>query len=285
MKEKKEKEQRLGQEDNLPSTRWQLLGDTVRFRFWDLLLVSVLTLVFYLPVLGWLIFCSLSDLLDFNNIPSMLMTYGIAIVFLMIAGLGMGGLFYFSKKLAWGEGASLPADFFEGIKKNAPMFLAIYFVIGLLYLILRLDIASLVKLSGLSGWALGALEGMSYALFFLFLFALFFVQTQTIIYQGDFFHLFWNGIKFVFGGFLTNVPVFLAFFVFFLCFEFISYSPIVYIAMGIEGFFYFGFSAFFFTLYSDSLFDRSINPSQYPEIVRKGLRKPTDQNTDGKVDL
>ena len=92
MKEKKEKEQRLGQEDNLPSTRWQLLGDTVRFRFWDLLLVSVLTLVFYLPVLGWLIFCSLSDLLDFNNIPSMLMTYGIAIVFLMIAGLGMGAI-------------------------------------------------------------------------------------------------------------------------------------------------------------------------------------------------
>jgi hypothetical protein len=285
MKEKAEKEKRLGQEKNLPFTRWQLLGDTLRFRFWDLLLVSLFTLVFYLPVLGWLIFCSLSDLLDFSNLPSILMSYGIAIPFLMIAGLGMGGLFYFSKKLAWGEGASLPGDFFEGIKKNARMFLGVYFVIGLLYLILRLDIASLVYQSGLSGWALGALEGVSYTLFFLFLLALFFLQSQTIIYQGGFFHLFWNGIKFVFGAFLSNIPIFLAFFAGFLCFEFIPYAPVLYIVMGIEGFFYFGFSSFFFTLYSDALFDKSINPSRYPGIIRKGLQQKEKDNSDGKVDL
>ena len=181
--------------------------------------------------------------------------------------------------------ASLPGDFFEGLKKNGLMFVLIYAVMGLLYLILRLDIASLVNESGLAGWALGALEGVSYTLFFLFLLTLFFVQTQTIIYQGGFFRLFWNGIKFVFGAFLTNIPVFLAFFVLFLCFEFIPFSSVLYIVMGIEGFFYFGFSAFFFTLYSDSLFDKSINPAHYPEILRKGLRKKETDNSDGKVDL
>jgi hypothetical protein len=265
------KDNRLGQEDNLPTTRWQLLGDSLRYRFWDFLSVSLLTFVFWIPSFTWLIFCSLSDLLDFTNFNSVLMVYGLNVLGIMIGGIGMAGLFYFSRKMVWGEGASLPGDFFEGIKKNASMFLIVYFLIGLLYLILRLDLCALQANSGFSGWGLGALEGLSYAIFFLFLLALFFVQTQSAIYADSFFHLAANGFKFLFGAFLTNVPMFLAFFALFLLFEFVPFPVAMYLTIGLEAIFYFGFSAFFFTEYSYYLFDKSINLRQYPQLLRKGL--------------
>jgi hypothetical protein len=273
-----EKEKRLGGEDNLPLTRWQLLGDTLHYRFWDLLLVSLLTFVFYIPSLSWLIFCSLDGFLDYTNLNSILLVYGINIPLLAIAGFGMAGLFYFSKKLVWGEGASLPSDFFEGIKKNWAMFLGVYFLIAFLYAFLRVDIAS-IKISGeFSGLWVGSLEGISYTLFFLFVWALFFTLTESVIYVGDFFHLFWNGFRFVFGAFLTNVPLFLTFFTPFLVFEFVPFYQVSFAMIGLEAIFYFGFSAFFFTEYSYYLFDKSINKKDYPEIIRKGLGKKEEQH-------
>lgn len=273
-----EKEKRLGQENNLPLTRWQLLGDTLHYRFWDLLLVSLLTFVFYIPSFSWLIFCSLDNFLDYANLNSILMVYGINIPLLAVAGLGMAGLFYFSKKLVWGEGASLPSDFFEGMKKEGTMYLLVYFMIALLYAVLRLDIAS-IKLSGaFSGLWVGTVEGLSYTIFFLFLLAFFFLLTESVIYQGGFFRLFWNGFRFVFGAFLTNVPIFLAFFAPFIVFEFVPLYQVSFAMIGFEAIFYFGFSAFFFTEYSYYLFDKSINKKDYPEIIRKGLGKKEENH-------
>lgn len=279
------KETRLGGEDNLPLTRWQLLGDTLHFRFWDLFLVSLLTFIFFVPTFAWLIFASLSGFLDYGNLTSIALTYGVNVLALMVGGLGMAGVFYFSKKLAWGEGATIPEDFFEGMRKNAPMFVIVYGVVGILYLLLRIDVASIANDASLSGVVRGTLEGLSYAVFFLFLLALLFVQTQTVIYQGGFFQLAWNGFKFLFGAFLSNIPMFLVYFLMFLCFEFIPYAVASYITIGLSALFYFGFSTFAFTLYSDSLFDKSINPRLYPEIIRKGLKKIAPPGDEGKVEL
>lgn len=257
----------------MPFSRWQLLKETLRYRFWDLVAVSLLTFVFWIPVFLWLVFCSLGGFLDFANLYSVGLTYGVAIPFLGVASFGMAGLFYFSKKLAWGEGASLPSDFFEGIKKNGWSFFAIYVAIGLLYALLRMDICVLQYSGIVSGWAVLVAEGISYAAFFFFLLALFFTQTETVIYTGSLWRLFWNGIRLFLGAFLTNIPVFIAFFAFFLVFDFVPVFGASLACLGAEGIFYFGFSGFFFTIYSDSLFDRSINLRQYPEILRKGLRK------------
>jgi len=274
------KAKRLGQENNLPLTRWQLLADTLRYRFWDLFLASLLCFAFWLPSFAWLVFCSLDGFLDYMNFNSILMVYGINIPFLSFASLGMAGLFYFSKKLVWGEGTSLPSDFFEGIKRNWKMFLLTYFLIGFLYALLRLDIVS-IKVSGqFTGLWIGSLEGVSYAIFFIFLLSLFFLQTESVIYEGGFIHLLWNGFRFVFGSFLTNIPMFLVFFAPFLAFEFVPLYSVSFSMIGIEAIFYFGFSAFFFTEYSYYLFDKSINKKQYPEIIRKGLGKK-EEGKDG----
>lgn len=278
MAESKEpKTTRIGSEENLPLNRFQLLGDTLRFHFFDLVVVSLLTGLFFFPSWGWLIFVGYGDLGDPTNLASVALTYGVNALLLAFAGLGMAGLFYFVKRLAWGVGTSCPADFFEGIKNNKGMFMLVYFLIGVLYALLRIDMASL-SYGGLelNGWIKGLLEGLSYGVFFIFLLAFLFVLTQAVTYEGSFFKLFANGIRFVFGAFLTNVPMFLLYFLCFLLYEFVPSFIAQYVMMALSTLFYFAFSAFAFTEYSHSLFDKSINKTQYPQIVRKGLRKAGD---------
>jgi|GEM_PF-1681490 hypothetical protein len=273
MLDPKAKENIQQQDAMMPFSRWELLKDTLHYRFWELVAVSLFTFVFWIPVFAWLIFCSLGGFLDFSSLASVGLTYGIAAVFLVVASLGMAGAFFFAKKLVWSEGASLPGDFFEGIRKNGKAFAAIYLALGLLYAVLRLDICALQYSGAVTGWVLPVGEGLSYAAFFLFLLALFFAQTETIIYAGSPFRLFWNGIRLSLGGLLTNIPVFLAFFACFLIFDFVPFYQASFACLAIEALFYFGFSTVFFTEYSYFLFDKSINLKQYPEILRKGLRK------------
>ncbi|OPZ37522.1 MAG: hypothetical protein BWY98_00111 [Tenericutes bacterium ADurb.BinA155] len=264
----------------LPANRWVLLKDTLHYRFWDLVAVSLLTALFYIPIIAWLLFAALTNLGDASNFNNILMTYLIAIPLIAFAGLGMGGLFYFSKKLAWGSGASLPSDFFEGIKKNWAMFLGTYFVIGLLYFLLKIDLEALALSSSLPAWGKAMLSGLSYGIFTLFLMALFFIQTQTVTYEGGFFRLLMNGIRFTFGAILKNLAIFAALLAPFFVYEFVPSLYAVIIPIAFLALFYFGFSGFFFTEYSHSLFDISINPKQYPEIIRKGLAPTHESHSD-----
>jgi len=281
---KKEKKVIDPSEDKaLPATRWLLLGDTLRYRFWDLIAVSLLTALFYIPVIGWFIYASLTNLADPSNFNNIMMTYLVAIPLIAFMGLGMAGLFYFSKKLAWGSGATLPGDFFEGIRKNWAMFLGTYLLIGILYFLLKVDLEALNLSTSLPSWGKAMLSGLSYGIFILFLMGLFFVQTQTVTYEGNFFRLLMNGIRFTFGAILKNLGIFLAFLAPFFVYEFVPSLYAVIIPIAFLALFYFGFSGFFFTLYSHSLFDISINPKQYPEIIRKGLAK-THESTSSNHD-
>jgi hypothetical protein len=257
----------------LPATRWLLLKDTLHYRFWDLMAVSLLTLLFILPLIAWLLFATFNGLADPSKFYNVLLTYAIAIPLIMLFGLGMAGAFYFSKKLAWGVGAVLPSDFFEGIRKNAKMFLLVYFFIGLLYLLLKLDLEAVNLSTSLPDWGKGAIIGVSYGLFLIFLSLLFFVQTQTVTYEGSFFQLLGNANRFLFGAIFPDLGIFAAFYAPFLVFEFLPNLYGTLIPLGFSGIFYFGFSVFFLTLYSHSLFDKTINPKFYPDIIRKGLAK------------
>ncbi|MCR4562036.1 MAG: hypothetical protein K5694_02380 [Bacilli bacterium] len=271
---KKQKPKRIGQENNLPENRWQLLGDCLRFRFFDIVGVSLLTTLFYLPSIFWIIFCSYqTELFKVDNVPMVALEYGINAILLMIAGLGMGGLFNYFKKMVFGEGATLPGDFFEGLKNNAKQFLGIYFIIGLLYAVLRVDICALTFGSGFDAVLLGVFEGLSYAAFFIFLLALFFAQTQAIIYKDSVMKFFWNGIRFIFGAILTNIPMFIVTFLPFLVYEFVPFNVATYISIAIMAVFYMGFMGLVFTEYSYYLFDKSINKNAFQSIYRKGLRK------------
>jgi hypothetical protein len=271
MRERKRKVERT-EDGNLPRTRWQLLKDTLRWRFWSLAVISLMAIVFYVPSFAWMSFASMSGLLKADNFYSVLLTHAVNALFLGVFGLGQAGLFYFLKRLAWGEGASIPSDFFEGIKKNWKAFSFLFFVMGLLYAVLELDLASIAN----SGWdsvAIGAVSGASYAVFFLFVAAILITLVESVIYSSRLFSLFVNAWRFLIGAFLTNVPVFLAYLLPLILYESIPSYIAQWVAILFEGVFYLGFSGFFLTIYCHSLFDKTINKRQFPEIVRKGLRK------------
>ena len=94
------KETKLPTEDRLlPDTRLELLKDTLRYRFLDVVLLSILTGLFFLPLILWIVVATSLGLLDSSSIASVLLTYGIAILGFMIAGFGLGGTFYVCNKI------------------------------------------------------------------------------------------------------------------------------------------------------------------------------------------
>ena len=74
------KETKLPMEDRLlPDTRLELLKDTLRYRFLDVVLLSILTGLFFLPLILWIVVATSLGLLDSSSIASVLLTYGIAV--------------------------------------------------------------------------------------------------------------------------------------------------------------------------------------------------------------
>ncbi len=263
--------------DTRPITRRELFKEVLRYRSWDLVLASFLTALFWLPYFLWLIAASYWGLLDYANLFSVALTHGAGILFLEVASLGMAGLHYFLKKLAWGEGASLPGDFFEGISKNGKDFLGLYLIFGIVYLLLRVDIAALQGTNVFYAWAVYVFEGVSYAGFFLFLAAFLFAQAQAVIYRGSPWRFLFNGVRLSLGGGWPSFLFFLAAVLPFAVYEFVPSFYAQGAMVVFEALYYFAFSGFFLTLDAHSLFDESINRRQYPTLVRKGLRgSPVD---------
>ena len=268
------KETKLPTEDRLlPDTRLELLKDTLRYRFLDVVLLSILTGLFFLPLILWIVVATSLGLLDSSNIASVLLTYGIAILGFMIAGFGLGGTFYVCKKMAWGEGGVLGTEFLEGAVKNMGTSLALFGFLGILYFAIKAESAWMSLDETLPHAAKICFSGLSYGLFLLCLCSSLFHLAQSTIYEDRFLSLCWNSIKFLVGKVLTNIPVFLLVLFPFFLMEFLPYLLATILSFFFLFLFWFGFSAFVFTLYAHSLFDKVINQNQFPEIVRKGLRK------------
>ena len=269
----------------LPSSRPGLLKDTLRYRFFDIVAVSMLTAVFGIPAVMWLIFASYSDLFGgLDNIYVLAVVYGTLIPLIMIFGLGVSGALYFAKRLAFGEGANARIHFFEGIEKNWKPFLLVFFIVGLAYFLLRVGTGILANIDGISELLLGFSVGMIYAFFFLLLYASYFVETQIMLYHASASQLLGNAAKFVFAGGIKGLGVFALVTLPLFLYEFVPSSLAQWIIILVCGLFYFGFSFFGFTLYSHSIFDQAINIKSYPEIYHKGLAGQKEKTSGDIID-
>lgn len=261
----------MAKEIPLAENRKMLLKQILRYRYFDIFLLSLSTFIFILPGIIYLLFANEVFLVT-DNIYSIFFAYIVYIPFWCIAGLGFAGGFYFCKRLAFGEGANVMKDFFEGIKKNAKTFLLIYLILGSVYAFLKTGIY--FCFSTLPDGVLPYLiAGIGYAVFLLLLIVSLYCQTQTIIYNCSFKQLFLNGIRFCVGKILTNYFLIGILFFPFIIIEFSIIDILTWICYFILLIFYLGFSLISYTFYSHSLFDQSINKANYPTIYRKGLNK------------
>ena len=268
------KETKLPTEDRLlPDTRLELLRDTLRYRFLDIVVLSILTGLFFLPLVLWIVLATSLGLLDPASIASVLLTYGLAILGFLIAGFGLGGTFYVCKKIAWGEGGMLAADFLEGAVKNKGTSLLLFGFLGILYFAIKVESAWVILDETLPHSAKICFAGLSYGLFLLCLCCSLFHLAQSTIYEDRFLSLSWNSIKFLVGKILTNIPMFLLVLFPLILMEFLPYLLATILSFFFLFLFWLGFASLAFTLYAHSIFDKAINQNQFPEIVRKGLQK------------
>ena len=267
----------MEQEIKLPENRMELLKDRLKTRFFDFMLVSLEMFIFLIPFLVWIILLNNSSafvLTNENYLLISLVAYVPYILTSMIFGLGVMGALYFSKRLAFNEGANPTKDFFYGISKNIKPALLAFFVIGLLYFLLSYA-KVLIMFSDISPLLKGTFIGLMYVGFVLITMIVGFYLTQSVLYLGKTSQLMSNGVKFTFGMFGWNILIFLIVLLPFIVIETVSYLPInffliEYIFLATCVLFYFEFEVFVFTIYSHSLFDLTLN-DDYPEIYRKGL--------------
>lgn len=260
-----------------PSNRFELLKDRLKTRFFDFVLVSLLVGVFFIPFVSWIVIINVSKAFAVtkdNYLLVSLIAYLPYIGFIMIAGLGVMGALYYSKRLAFGKGANASKDFFYGIGKNIKSGLLGFFIIGLFFFLLCYS-KIIIIYSDLNGLLKGSLLGLLYVGFLLIFMIVAFYLTQSILYVGKTSQLMGNAMRFTFGMFGWNILIFIIVLFPVIIFEVVSYLPsqfflIDYIMFFVCALFYFEFEIFVFSIYSHSLFDLTIN-DDYPEIYRKGL--------------
>ncbi len=260
-----------------PENRFQLLGDRLQTRFFDFMLVSLLMSIFLVPYIVWILFLQTTSVFAINEenyLFTALISYAPYIITSMIFGLGVVGALYFSKRLAFGEGANASKDFFYGIGKNIKSGLLGFFIIGLFYFLLSYG-KTIIVFSSLHPLLKGSLIGLMYVGFVIIIMIVGFYLTQSVLYLGKTTQLMSNAMKFTFGMFGWNILIFLIVLLPLILIEVVSFLPqslfiIEYITLAICALFYFEFIAFIFSIYSHAIFDLTIN-EDYPEIYRKGL--------------
>ena len=270
----------MKEELKTPENRFQLLGDRLKTRFLDFMLVSLLMGIFLIPYVVWIIVINNSSLFTVsqdNYLLTSLFAYLSYIPLTMIFGLGVMGALYYSKRLAFGEGANAYKDFFYGISKNFKSGLLGFFIIGLFYFLLSYSKILIIFNDSVHPLLKGVLIGLLYVGFLLVVMIVGFYLTQSVLYVGKTSQLMLNAVKFSFGMFGWNLLIFLIVLLPFIIIEVVSYLPVAfflieYIFLCICILFYFEFEVFVFSIYSHAIFDLTLN-DDYPEIYRKGLTK------------
>ncbi|MDE7395701.1 MAG: hypothetical protein K2M95_06260, partial [Clostridiales bacterium] len=123
--------------DRLPGTRFGLFKDVFFGRFGALVKINLLTLLFCLPAIAWVIIMMMIKQTDSSLLPYSgnigigypiagdvtalgearafsydLQTYLVLIPLIVIAGIGLSGAFYVMRRLVWGEGVGVGGHFF-----------------------------------------------------------------------------------------------------------------------------------------------------------------------------
>ncbi|MBO4251106.1 MAG: hypothetical protein J5911_00400 [Clostridia bacterium] len=150
----------------LPSNRWELFWDIFKGRFWKLVIINLLVVLFFLPLFALLFLhaAAVSSAgaampftqglgLGYQAIPSLageaekivvnvnLVLYALLPVVLAIAAIGVSGGAYVIRNMVWTEGIFVANDFWRGIKLNYKQTLMIALFFSLIFYISVLAIS------------------------------------------------------------------------------------------------------------------------------------------------
>lgn len=228
--------------NKLPGTRWQVFKDVFFNRIGAMVKLSLLSVLFCLPAVAWLILMNTVKQLDASMIPYSsnlgigypvvtdalmigqyrtfmyeVQSYLILIPLIMVGGVGLAGTFNVLKLFGWGEGVSVVGPFFRGIKENWKNFMLSFLFAGMSTFLLVFTISAYNYMSTLSLALRVIALVVGIVQFVLMLCMLLYMCTQAVTYKLGFFRLTRNAFIFaislifhnVFFIFLSLIPVIL----------------------------------------------------------------------------
>ena len=213
----------------LPKTRWGLWWDTFKNRLGALCKVNLLLLLFLIPVIAVLLFSYFQETAygmaipananfgigyyprdDINSLyASMklnvtLTQYLLLVPCFMIFGVGLAGATYVVRRISWGEGVHVGANFGHGIKENwkyfvgASALLALSFF-GMMFCFFGLDMFSSSKVLITIIQVVGVIQFVFVLIMFMYF------CTQCVTYQLRFTDLVKNSFLFAIALFPQNL--------------------------------------------------------------------------------
>lgn len=295
--------------NSLPSNRWELFWDIFKGRFWKLIGINLLTLMFFLP-LFFLLYYRLVLMTGFGakypfaqgfgvgyQAPPIINGYMESIVFtvdistfiflpiaLIIAGFGIAGCAYVMRNMVWTEGLFVISDFWLGIKQNFKqiILIALMFAVVFYASILAIDVYNQkVALGEGAKWLSITLKVLCYLfLGFWFLMSMHMI-AMSVTYEYKFLQLLRNAFVMSVGLIGRNI--------FFLA---IAVAPFA--LLFLNGFFMvlgiflvillsFSFLMLVWTNYSQWIYDKFINVKIKGAKRNKGIYEKVSDNSKSKT--
>jgi uncharacterized membrane protein YidH (DUF202 family) len=266
--------------DRLPKNRVEVFLDLLKLRWTTILFLGLIVLGFFFPFIilryyGLMVNTSIlyqiligevideigkTQIIGFNNLLNL-----IYIPLLALASIGLAGVMRIIKKLIWGQYMSLKEDFLYGIKENGFHFSLLFIFVGIINFMIGyfnyLNIETDSKL----------VEDIPMVAFIIFVIPIILINLSlTVMYKDKLL----KKIKVSFLLYILSLPKTLIFLVAILTPLLVLLIPYSYIQLIFPMVYSLSFIPIILTawlLYSCSIFDKRINPGNFPEIINKGI--------------
>lgn len=264
----------------LPRTRFAQFKDLLKHQFLNLTKLSLLQTVFNMPLLVWaILFIIFLTLVNPEGIyVVILIGSGILIPCVMVSNIGLGGMFYCDKKLAYADGLFAASSYFVGIKETWKQSLIYGLIQGLVSGVALAGTTFLFFYTSINPWIIGLGITLLIILFFVSTMINYYSLAQSQIYSNK------TGAT-IKNSYLMSVmrfPKHLLLFILHpgvaiagyigLCFVPNIGMILSYVWLALFSIFN-SIGLIAWMLFIITTFDKFINEEHYPEYVKKGLYK------------
>lgn len=293
---------------SLPSNRWELFWDIFKGRFWKLVLINLLIILFSVPfflmlLMRYMAKISLGIMYPFSQgfgvgyaaAPNLIgaaedIIFQSNLIFLLsplaffIAALGIAGGAYVIRNMIWTEGIFVANDFWRGIKQNFKQIAVIMLVYSTIFFfsIMSISVCEIqIAKSVDNTWIFVVSKIMTYILFIVYTFMTLHMITMSVTYELKFRHLLKNSFLFTIGLVPHNI-----------LFVFLGLIPFIALLLG--GFFsfigvilviLFGFSMFLliWTDFCQWSYDKFVNDKVPGAQKNRGIYEKVKESDSGAI--
>lgn len=280
--------------DKLPHNRWSSLTDVLSHRFFALLKLGLILLLFMMPVVGLQVFSNLhlfeieSQVVDglipyddgATQIFSLINAVNLLVIpCLMLFGCGLAGVVRVIRLFIWQEGVFIGFDWKKGVHQNKAAFMTSFCILGVMHYVIQYLIRYGYFIEESTLYTIALIFSCVLAVYALPTFL--FVLLQADLYQMSFFSKSINGLLLTIRTAFLSIPV-----------VFLSFTPWVLLFFD-SGYFYIPIFVLLIVVYLPiqililmeygfGVLDQYINKTHHPEIFEKGVWRSCPKSASNK---